>query len=298
MYIGFNLRLDKVAKIFKESNNYKELQKIGEKHLKDQEADYERDLKTYVNRKEIDGTKIQKEWFPQVNADIFISHSHNDKELACALAGWLHEKFGLKCFIDSNVWGYSDDLLKEMNDRLSDKREDEKGEIVYDHQSCNQVSQHVNMMLSVALQKMIDKVEVIIFLNTENSVKVCSDTKMEKTYSPWIYSEIVCTQSIRKKPLLAYRNYKRGYQVFHEKKEGLQYLEYIAISYNISLKHLNLLSENDLAEWERVYNSKGYEYALDALYDFKFPKEVEKTKRLFATMDERRLRILKHVYSD
>lgn len=299
MYIGFNLHIDKNAEIFEDLYAYKYFQELGENHLNSQKAHYERDLEKYVKQEEIDGTKIQDEWFPQVNADIFISHSRNDKELACALAGWINEKFDLKCFIDSNVWGYSNELLKEMNSRLSNKREDGDGGYIYDHQSCNQVSQHVNTMLSIALQKMIDKVEAVILLNTDNAVKVCSNTQMEKTYSPWIYSEIICTQLIRKKPLLAYRSYKLLREAYRGMLESVLFFAHANISYNVSLKHLKQLKGDDLIRWEYKFlnNRQEYEYALDALYDFMVPNEVEKTKELFGGLDNRKLEALQHAYS-
>lgn len=299
MYTGFNLQLDNTAVIFCGPNNYKRLQEIGENHLNDQMADYEKDLKKYVRQKEIDGTEIQNEWFPQVNADIFISHSHNDKDLACALAGWINEKFGLKCFIDSNVWGYSKELLDEMNSKLSNQRKGANGGYLYDYQSCNQVSQHVNTMLSIALQKMIDKVEAVILLNTDNAVKVCSDTQMEKTYSPWIYSEIICTQFIRKKPLLAYRNYRLVHKAYFEIFESIQFAMHTDISYTVSLKHLKPLRDDNLINWEKEYllNKQYYEYALDALYEFVCPNEVESTKKMFGVLEDRELRTLQHVYS-
>ncbi|MBQ3602151.1 MAG: toll/interleukin-1 receptor domain-containing protein [Lachnospiraceae bacterium] len=299
MYTGFNLRLDETASIFGELKNYMRLQKIGETHLSNQKANYEKDLKKYVRQKEIDGTKIQNEWFPQINADIFISHSHKDKELACAFAGWINEKFGLKCFIDSIVWGYSNELLDEMNSRLSNKRKDDNGGYLYEHQSCNQVSQHVNTMLSIALQKMIDKVEAVIFINTDNTVKVCSDTRMEKTYSPWIYSEIICTQFVRKKPLLAYRDYKSENKTYMGVFESMQFAMHTDISYIVSLKHLKTMGEEDLIQWEKEYSLNGanYEYALDALYKFMRPNEVESTRKLFSVLEDGEIKTLQHAYS-
>ena len=299
MFIGFNLRLDKNADIFYEEYDYENLQKWGKKHLDAQKASYEKDLEEYVKQNEIDGTKIQNEWFPEIDADIFISHSHNDEELACALAGWINHKFGLNCFIDSNVWGYSAKLIDEMNNKLSNKSEN-SGENLYDYQSCNQVSQHVNTMLSIALQKMIDKVETVIFLNTDNSVRVYKDTEMEKTYSPWIYSEITCTQIVRKKPLLAYRNYsnikKGGFAVY----ESAQFVMHSAISYTVSLKHLKTLSEGDLYDWNIEYsnNRKNYEYALDALYKSVCPDEVNNTRDLFSQLRSREIEALQKVYSN
>lgn len=299
MYSGFNLRLDKTASIFGGISNYDKLQELGKKHLDDQKAKYEKDLKAYVKQKEIYGTKIQNEWFPQVSADIFISHSHKDKELACALAGWIKETFKLNCFIDSNVWGYSKELLEELNCNLSNKREGEDGRYLYDHQSCNQVSQHVNTMLSIALQKMIDKVEAVILLNTDNAVKVCSNTQMEKTYSPWIYSEIISTQLIRKKPLLAYRNYKIQHRAYFAMDESMQFMMHADISYTVSLKHLKQICVDTLIDWKKEYTSNWhrYEYALDALYKFTYPKEVENTKNLFNVLGDRELGLLRHAYS-
>lgn len=259
------------------------------------------DLKEYVRDKEIDGTKIQNEWFPQVKADIFISHSHEDETLACALAGWIYINFGLTCFIDSNVWGYSEELLEEMNAKLSNKRRDEDGGYLYNHESCNRVSQHVNTMLSIALQKMIDKVESVIFLNTDNSVRIRSDWQMYKTYSPWIYSEIICTQVVRKKPLIAYRNYKsaRLHKAYMALSESLQFVMHSAISYTVSLKHLKKLEESDLDRWQEEYrvNESEYEYPLDALYEFMCAGEVGETKKMFEVLDDNELNVLKHAYS-
>lgn len=156
-------------------------------------------LEGYITGDVLNGSKVQDDWFPALDADIFISHSHKDLDLANALAGWIYETFRLKVFIDSNVWGYTSDLLKNINDKYSNKRRDSDGGYLYNYDQCNQASQHVNMMLSVALQKMIDKVECVILLNTNNSVTVFEENEncINSTYSPWIYSEIICTQIVR-----------------------------------------------------------------------------------------------------
>lgn len=265
MYMGFNLSLEEDTDIWKAAGGYDKCVTVGENHLNEQKAAYETDLKCYVSEKELDGTKIQNEWFPQVQADIFISHSHDDKTLACALAGWLHQIFGLRCFIDANVWGYADELLREMNDRLSDKRQTDVGgyKFVYCHESCKRVSQHVNVMLSIALQKMIDKVEAVIVLNTERSVPVCDNYEMNKTYSPWIYSEIVCTEIVRRKPLSSYRD-KNHVMLEHVSDETKT-----PISYTVSLAHLNPLTVDDLSKWMDLYHENWQDYvcALDALYE-------------------------------
>ena len=154
-------------------------------------------------------------------------------------------------------------------------------------------------MLSIALQKMIDKVETVIFLNTDNSVRVYNDTQMEKTYSPWIYSEIVCTQIVRKKPLLAYRNYLTVEKEYVGIYESVQFAMHSSISYTVSLKHLKKLTERDLECWDREYSGKKqkYEYALDALYEFVCPDEVNGTKRMFSQLESSEIKTLQKVYS-
>lgn len=34
-----------------------------------------------------DASKLQESWFPQVEADIFLSHSHKDEKLIISFAG-------------------------------------------------------------------------------------------------------------------------------------------------------------------------------------------------------------------
>ena len=94
---------------------------------------------------------------------------------AKGLAGWLHFTFGLNCFIDSCVWGYSDKLLDKINDVYSDKQDKPTGGCIYDHKKCNTASKHVNTMLTIALHKMIDKAEVTFLLNTDNVISKYSD---------------------------------------------------------------------------------------------------------------------------
>ena len=103
MFRGFNLSISK--EFFKNKGySFEKYKEIGEIHLEAQKAQYQESLEEYINEDIINGTKIQTEWFPPIEADIFISHSHKDIDVASALAGWIHETFGLNCFIDSHVW--------------------------------------------------------------------------------------------------------------------------------------------------------------------------------------------------
>lgn len=289
MFTGYNLKIDK--RFFdNKPKSFDRYQIIGEQHLSTQVHKYKRNLYEYIIDKEtINGNELQNANFPIVDADIFISHSHNDEQLANALAGWINEEFGLSVFIDSNVWEYSNDLLRDINSEYSNKRVGEKGNFVYDYGACNIASQHVNIMLSVALQKMIDKVECVILLNTDESINIFdrANKKIAETYSPWIYSEIICTQIVRKKPLLYYRKY----DILSHSNDSVMFdaLRNLKISYNVSIKHLINLNEDSLINWEKEYkdNIRGdYEkYPLDALYCFTHQDELEYTRDLYAHID-------------
>lgn len=299
MFSGFNLHIDKYGKIFNDEG-FEELREKGETHLEDQQNEFRATIEKCIMQEKIDGSELQDKWFPQINADVFISHSHQDKELACALAGWLSSRFKLKCFIDSNVWGYVEELRELLNSKVSDKREDVDGGYLYNHQSCNAVSQHVDTMLTIALYQMIDQVESVFLLNTEHAVQtVREECQMDRTYSPWIYSELICTQLVRKKPLLAYRKYDTRY-LEHALSESIQFLGQLSISYKVSLAHLIQVDEDDLINWQWEYKQNGGEYnkySLDALYKYKRPKAVERTKELFSRLDSESIGILKRIYS-
>jgi hypothetical protein len=189
MWRGFNLNV----KLIKDKN-FNKFHEIGLEQYEGNSQQVEFILNTFVNSdNSLNGTEIQNFWFPQIEADIFISHSHKNQEEAIAIAGWLWNNFKLKTFIDSCIWGYSNKLLL-----ILDRKHcwmPNRG--VYDYNLRNYSTSHVHMMLSTALTMMIDKCECLFFLNTPNSVKSYVET--DKTESPWIYSEIATTKIIEKK---------------------------------------------------------------------------------------------------
>jgi hypothetical protein len=267
MFTGYNLVIDKADK----NIDFLQYTKKGEDHLKCQKAFFKEKIDEYIIDGISDGTRLERDWFPLIEADIFISHSHIDENLANGIAGWLNEKFGLRCFIDSCVWNYSDDLLEMINSEFSNKRKDQDGGYLYNYKNGNTASKHVNTMLSIALQKMIDKTEATILLNTDNSIEKYVNVYEKSTYSPWIYSEIVCTQIVRRKPLSEYR------QVLKHAFENAQInknKEYKAF-YKVSLDHLNDLDIGNLMEWKRMYQDKKIEYPLDYLYAITNPIEMK-----------------------
>lgn len=267
MVTGYNLRLNK------DTTKFCDYVQIGEAHLSEQKAKVSEDIKKYIIDGIADGTQIEKDWFPQMKANIFISHSHADEELAKGLAGWLYSCFGLTCFIDSCVWGYADELLELINDEYSDKKDKPSGGCVYDHKKCNTASKHVNTMLTIALHKMIDKAEITILLNTNSSIKKYKDVYQQSTYSPWIYSEIVCTEIVRKKPISEYRS---ELILEHKFEKGEERNDGFAAMYEVSLEHLESIDMSKLIQWKKLYDNHKVRYPLDYLYILTYEKEIKK----------------------
>jgi len=195
------------------------------------------------------------DWFPSVKADVFISHSHKDEDLAIGLAGWLKNKLGISSFIDSCVWGYSPELLKKL-----DKRFCLKDSGYYDYDKRNITNGHVNMMLATSLTKMIDQCECIIFLNTPNSISCKGCIEKDGTESPWIYSEIEATRMLRVN--LPERKQMMVKASMEDRSIALD--EAMSVKYDLDLKHLMLLEKEHIIKW-RNCGKKGVS-SLDFLY--------------------------------
>lgn len=194
--------------------------------------------------------------------------------------------------------GYTEELVEDLNTKYSDKRENPEGGFVYNYESGNKVSQHVNLMLSVALQKMIDKTEAIFLLNTDNSIEIANEDNINLTYSPWIYSEIICTQIVRNKPLIAYRDYMSRYQPIDEStmEYRKKFMNLVTVSYDVSLKHLKSLSAKNILDWKARYDAaKSKEYPLDNLYEFMYPNELRKAKSAFVKVNPKDIKMIKEI---
>lgn len=211
-----------------------------------------------LNDGHLDGSEMQENWFPQMNCDVFISHSHKDEKTAVGLAGWLNNSFGLTAFIDSCVWGYSDDLLRKLDDEFCQI----EGRSTYSYELRNYSTSHIHMMLSTALTMMIDKSECVIFLNSPNSIS-SSDVISNQTRSPWIYHEIAMTQLIRRRSLSEYRPdlfQKSEKTIIMDSAHG------VPVKYRLDMKHLHKITDNDLIAWYGTQHLTPTEYPLDHLY--------------------------------
>lgn len=79
MFAGFNLKID-LSEMLDKDEYYLLGKSIDEKNKKS----IEEDLEAFIIDGVIDGSSLQEEWFPQIKADIFISHSHKDLRLHIA----------------------------------------------------------------------------------------------------------------------------------------------------------------------------------------------------------------------
>lgn len=137
----------------------------------------------------LNASDIEGDWFPEVKADIFISHSHADIELAKEFSYWLNKKYGINAFVDGNVWSDIDDKIEEYV---------KKGEL-----NRSQPKIHLHLILLMALAKMIDKCECFMFLETENSINLDVNSVIKTTNSPWLYAELGISNLLRKrKPII------------------------------------------------------------------------------------------------
>ena len=188
MYRGFNLSVEEgVLESYAED---------GQPDSDSQQARVHSLLSSFKDSKgRLIASKLTADWFPDIPCHVFISHARKDSELAVQLAGFLKYEFQLDSFIDSSVWGHSDDLLRIIDDEYC--WQEESGN--YNYQQRNRSTSHVYMMLSTALARLISQCECVIFLNTPASISSKGYIHGDVTESPWIYSEIAMTSLLQKK---------------------------------------------------------------------------------------------------
>lgn len=250
MYLGFNVE---IADEF--TNYYHEGNRVNGENQKKLSRDFTNYVFKQVDSGVLSGEEIQNDWFPSIHADVFISHSHKDEKIAIGLAGWLKSKFNLNSFIDSGLWGYSNDLLKQID---HDYCLNEDGK-TFDYNKRNYSTSHIHMMLANSLLKMIDKTECIFFLNTPNSIVSPKDSIESSTQSPWIYTELIAMKVVRKK---IDRKVKREFveEIFNAQKE-------LKINYTVDLNDLVKIDHHFFNKWENKWiHSTKENHPLDDLY--------------------------------
>ncbi len=175
-------------------------------------------LKKHGSRKDIilNHRELQEAFFspfkPQLkNAQVFLSHSHADKNKALKVKDYLEEYLDAECvFIDSLFWDYKDDVLNKLAE--------------YDNIS--RIEDAFTLILRESLQDMIEKCPYFVFLQSSNSVSF-NQNLLKITYSAWIYEELKIAHSIsesRSIPMM------ESMQVFHDISPFLEHLETITLS--------------------------------------------------------------------
>ena len=232
-------------------------------------ADVEDSLKAYITQRgEIDAKSLMNDWFPSVDANVFISHAHGNQKQAVALAGWLNKEFGLKPFVDSCVWGDANKLLKIIDkDYCSNEKPNS-----YDYEARNYSTSHVHVMLMNALTKMIDRCETVFFLNSEKAIYKLDEIKTG-TLSPWIFNEIETTRTIRMR--IPQRPKLKMFSV-ERLNEGID--DSLKVSYTLTLDHMIPLPQNGMTTWKK--NGFRGEAAFDALYNI-YPKTIKQLIRRY-----------------
>ncbi|WRE86850.1 toll/interleukin-1 receptor domain-containing protein [Helicobacter pylori] len=142
-------------------------------------------LKKHGSRKDIilNYRELQEAFFspfkPQLkNAQVFLSHSHADKNKALEIKDYLESQTKHKVFIDSLFWDYKDDVLNELAE--------------YD--DISRIKDAFTLILRESLQDMIEKCPYFVFLQSKNSVSNQGLSRnqdlLKITYSAWIYEEL------------------------------------------------------------------------------------------------------------
>lgn len=206
---------------------------------------------------------IMDHWFKNYGANVFLSHAHNDKDLARKIATYF-TSVGLSVFIDSDVWGYVEDLQRKIDDKKAVfKRRDDGTVETYDYKSRNITTSHVHVLLAHALMRMIDQTECFIFLSTETSTLSCGENRVD-TYSPWIFHELESANvvQIRTPPRLG-----KSAQFVATMDEARESLQLIFQSKTDRLRNINLkYIESRLSRYCQSSGNNPYGF-LDMMYD-------------------------------
>lgn len=268
MFKGFNLELGMQEPQAFLGINDLDIQ-IYDEHIEDLRKKLNRSIDERVElpRNEddsIDASRLINDWFPDYKPDVFISHSHSDERTAKRIACWLKKNFDLNAFIDSTVWGNSNDLLKRIDNKYCVTKIDKKGNKTYDYNIRNFTTSHVHMMLSTALNDMIYASECVLFLNTPKSVQT-AEIKDKKTNSPWIYSELKTACIVEK----ICPRYKVREAVIHRGtpiENGFMMMPDVLYPVEEQLSTFESLGSKNLIQWETEYRANESVHPLDCLY--------------------------------
>ncbi|WP_100974548.1 toll/interleukin-1 receptor domain-containing protein [Helicobacter pylori] len=153
---------------------------------------------------------------PQLkNAQVFLSHSHADRNKALEVKNYLENQIKRKVFIDSLFWDYKDDVLNELAE--------------YD--DISKIEDAFTLILRESLENMIKKCPYFVFLQSKNSVSNQGLSRnqdlLKITYSAWIYEELRIAHSISSESRLTI--VMESFQVSHDISLFLKSFETITL---------------------------------------------------------------------
>lgn len=217
---------------------------------------------------DINGSELQNLTLSLSNHyDVFISYSHLDEKVAFGLYSFLKSK-KLKVFLDSTIWHSADKLLREIDNKYS--RFDKNPSLI-DYTKSLYSSSYVHAMLSMAMLEAINRSELCIFLESNNSTTLKDGIK-NNTLSPWIYEELSYISKI--KPNTPERYHFEHVRYFSNRSQMRivnEQREY-NISYNIDTKNLMVLVPDDFSGYgkpllDNVYKSHGIQIPKSIIYE-------------------------------
>lgn len=202
--------------------NYDEIEKILSNCISEVNGEFRLNAET-----------LKQLMFPTIKADVFLSHSHADFDLACKVANIIESNTGKNVFIDAVVWKSIYDLEKKLNEKFCVSAETEKYGTLYSREKVLNIASHVRLLLTTALSSMIKKCSAFVVLNTQSTF-----IEGALTNSPWIYYEIFQAKQYLKEE----KEEKEEGIVLEEKKDA------ITVDYNVEyyIKSFTKVSIKDL----------------------------------------------------
>ncbi|WP_120903366.1 toll/interleukin-1 receptor domain-containing protein [Helicobacter pylori] len=161
---------------------------------------------------------------PQLKTvQVFLSHSHADRNKALEVKDYLESKTERKVFIDSFFWDYKDDVLNELAEYDDISRID-----------ISRIKDAFTLILRESLQDMIEKCPYFVFLQSKNSVSnqglSRNQVLLKITYSAWIYEELKIAHSISTISESHPIPMMESMQVFHDISPFLKSFETITLN--------------------------------------------------------------------
>jgi hypothetical protein len=205
----------------------------------------------------LDASSIQTNWFPHIGADIFLSHARKDENRAKIFAGFMKKHFNLNVCIDSCLWGYFNNLLKQVDDKFCSKVPGS-----YYREKCNYSASHIHMMLASSFMMMIDAIECLMYMDTPQALSIQEVTQTSN--SPWIYMEMIMSHTMNRKRKELHES---RISFFDKKSRGKNSKdkESVNIKYLLDMLQVKDMSFTDFQTF--LQNKSDDKYSLDMLYE-------------------------------